>query len=136
MGDIENLNKLTSIPFFLSIEDLKKEIHSRSFMRAKVEAVVFDYAKFCPPFACIYVTCKKCQYINFAPFHYIGSKKPNMLKNMLEDYDTEIGDTQPGFVTDDQNMLKRQECSKNFSLRWLNTAEIGSITMDGIIKVF
>jgi hypothetical protein len=135
MGDIEQLNKITSIPFFLSIADFKNEMQSKYFMRAKVEAQVFDYAKYCPPFACIYVTCKKCQYINFAPFHFIGSKKPNILKNMTEDYETEIGETQPCFSTDDQNQLKRQESSKNFSLRWLNTAEPGSITQNGIFML-
>ena len=45
---------------------------------------------------------------------------------MLKDYETEIGNTQ--FQTQEQEndefQKKRLECSKDFSLRWLNTAEV------------
>lgn len=127
-ADDSCISKLVSIPYFLSLENLKKESQRNEFMRSKVEARLFNYAIQCPPYASLFVTCEICRYVNFAPFHFIGSQQPGMLKHMIQNYDTDIGDTQPDFLSEEQQneneRLKRIESSKNFSLRWLNTAEI------------
>lgn len=114
------------LPYFLSLSGLKEEAVKNKFMKAKIEARIFDYSLQAPPYASIYVRCRKCQYINFAPFHCVRALQPSFLNYMLKNYETDIGNTQ--FMTQQQENddfeKKRLECSKDFSLRWLNTAEV------------
>ncbi len=127
-----------NLPSTLPLKSLalvKSQVDSKPFMRSEVVAKLFKHSKPVASYASIFVNCKKCKYINFVPFNLIGSQQPSQLKIILHDYQTDIGDTQQSMMSEEQqceeNRMKKIESSKNFSLRWLNTAEIISYRPKG-----
>lgn len=140
----ENPNDLAFIPFFNSLEYLAKEAANRDQMKCKVVAKLFNYSvSTCPSIASVFVHCKKCDYINFTPFHLANIYHSSTLSFIINDLalatssleripDTSTqmnnnnnqttGNTQD--LADDLEIDQDQSYNQaiNFNFNWLETA--------------
>ncbi len=124
-----------------SLADLEFEMNSKAYTRSEVLARLYNFANYkthpaVAYYTSIFVHCKKCKYINFVPFNLIGSQQPLQLSKILQNYQTDIGDSLGICMMSEEQQreearMKSLESSKNFSLRWLNIAEITSFKPNG-----
>ena len=117
-----------SMPFFTSLENLSNEASKHSSLRCKVIAKLYNYSIYgpCPQFNSVFVNCKKCNYINFTPFHFANIHQSNHLKLIQSDLktsqystmmDSQIPDSQ--LTQHDWNEKSKENIVKNFSIEWL-----------------
>ena len=77
-----------SMPHFLSLDYLAEEAGQRHYMKCKVTAKLYSYSlKTNPHISTVFVNCKKCNYINFTPFHLANIHQGATLSKILNDVD-------------------------------------------------
>jgi hypothetical protein len=102
-------------------------------MRSKIIGKLFNYSMgTSPQLASVYVTCKKCSYVNFTPFHLALIHQSAQLTKMLDDLKSSSSSSQnqqnksqqhsADSDEDDDDEDEEWKQSVNFSLDWLKTA--------------
>ena len=86
---LDEAKKFTvSYPFFTSLEYLANETSKHNYSKSKVIAKMFSYSiRTCPLIGSVFVNCKKCNYINFTPFHLASIYQADTLTNIMKDLD-------------------------------------------------
>jgi hypothetical protein len=114
--DLKYLTNIESIPFFVSIDHLKKHAEKENFMRCKIEAKIFKYSfNSCPQMSCVFVNCKKCNYVNFTPFNLATIHQREMMNVIVKDLKSNNYENQSNDLDENKNAL-------NFSLNWIHSA--------------
>lgn len=77
---------IKSVPCFNSLQYLAEEAEKHNFLKCKVIAKIFGYSiKTCPHIGSVFVTCKKCNYVNFTPFHAASIHQEATLNDIMND---------------------------------------------------
>lgn len=139
-------NEESKVPYFNSLKHLEEEALRVNHLRCKVSAKLFNYSiSSGSQLTDVYVLCRKCNYINFAPIHlaYIShssiipkmfgeqnSSEANRLamsSTSLFDSSTQKDSSKTNSTNELDQVDKKDDdiairMSKNFSLEWLNSA--------------
>ena len=115
-----NPQKTKHIPFYLSLEDLAEDASKTNYMKCRVNAKLFSYSiSSCPQIASVFVHCKKCNYVNFTPFHLASIHQQATLSNCITDLQKNSSSNEEMEFDDEE--IRRQNAT-NFNLNWLKTA--------------
>lgn len=88
-SSILGMDKFTkSVPWFNSLDYLSEEAEKHNFLKCKAKATLVGYSlNACPQIGVVFVSCKKCNYINFAPFHAARIHRKATFNNAISDLD-------------------------------------------------
>lgn len=108
-------NSIRFIPRYLSLKFLSQEAEKNTYLKGEVIAKLFNYSiSACPRIGSVFVMCKKCNYINFTPFHLASIYQSATLNNILNNTDSS-SDLASQFT-------QTRNIDSNFSLEWLQSA--------------
>ncbi|CAF1029090.1 unnamed protein product [Brachionus calyciflorus] len=100
-------------PFYTSLKHFIQDSKSKKFLKCKVIAKLYNYSTLTSPhIATVFVSCKKCNYINFTPFHLANLHHGGTLNNIMKDFNE--------ILEENQNEVLQNNWI-NFSLNWIET---------------